>query len=59
MNIFDMLAVLPFYVEVYHGASDFTILPSSPQNYLTVLTRSFKVLNIRRFDSIVAMVADR
>jgi hypothetical protein len=44
MNTFDILAILPFYVDLHAGRSlDFSIVPSSPQNYLIVISRSFKV----------------
>lgn len=47
MNTFDILAILPFYIDVYAGRDfDFSIVPSSPQNYLIVISRSFKVCSV-------------
>jgi hypothetical protein len=47
MNIFDLFAIFPFFVEVSgldgHDAT-FGIISSSPENYFLVLARAFKVV---------------
>lgn len=47
MNFFDILAILPFYIELISAGGlknlNFAILPSSPEHYIYVIARSFKV----------------
>jgi hypothetical protein len=55
MNIFDLFAIFPFFVEVsgLSGNSiDFGIISSSPETYFLVLARSFKVIGVTLIDLI-------
>jgi hypothetical protein len=56
LNIFDMLSVVPFYIDLIQALFnssplDFSILSSSPEPVLLVAMKSFKVCKCQEYES--------